>query len=253
MEMNFASEGSGIVASYIAGRRERQEYRYPAIDRIMLEAITESGLSGRTILVANAECALDFVKSAAIDCLVQSHGYGIDAAAAIKRVCPDNLVVCYGGAEIATVDAGGALNAAARADKITVVMLNSGYFTGYGGQMSATTPMDMVTSTSPEGRNAALGYPLHMPEMLAEVTGAVYSARGAVNSESNAEYVKTLIKTAIKKQMGNLGFSFVEIIPSSPPSDEVGFLDGSKSIDDGMENEFPLGEFKNVEMIELPL
>ena len=62
-------------------------------------------------------------------------------------------------------------------------MLNNGVFGETGGHMTATTVLGQRTKNTLEGRNAGdHGYPILLADLIAQLDGAAYVARGAVNS-----------------------------------------------------------------------
>jgi 2-oxoglutarate ferredoxin oxidoreductase subunit beta len=108
-----------------------------------------------------------------------------------------------------------------------------------------------VTSTSPNGRDAAReGYTAHAAEMVATFKGCAYSARGALTSPDNYQRTKKYIETAFKKQIDNVGLSFVEVISACPVNWHKTPVECLKWIEDEVLAELPLGEFKNVDKIE---
>ena len=87
----------------------------------------------------------------------------------MKRATPDKICIAYMG------DGGGyaigsqhLLNAAARNEKITSILVNNTNYGMTGGQMAPTTLPGQKTETSPYGRSVEQqGSPTHGPEMLA--------------------------------------------------------------------------------------
>jgi len=149
------------------------------------------------------------------------------------------------------IGAGSLVGALTRGEKITTIMGNNTNYGTTGGQMAPTTVMGQVTSTSPNGRDAAReGYPVHAAEMVATFKGCSYSARGALISPDNYQRTKKYVETAFKKQIDNVGFSFVEIISACPVNWHKSPVESLKWIEDEVLAEFPLGEFKNVDRIE---
>jgi pyruvate/2-oxoacid:ferredoxin oxidoreductase beta subunit len=55
-----------------------------------------------------------------------------------------------------------------------------------------------------------------MCEMLAQITGSKFLARGAVDTPQNVLKTKQLLKKAFENQENNVGFSMVEVISQCP-------------------------------------
>jgi 2-oxoglutarate ferredoxin oxidoreductase subunit beta len=83
--------------------------------------------------------------------------------------------------------------------------------------MTATTVLGQRTKTSLEGRDAAAhGRPILLSSLLAQLDGAAYVARGAVNSAGNVARTKKMLLQALRTQLAGAGFSFVEILTMCP-------------------------------------
>ncbi len=109
------------------------------------------------------------------------------------------------------------LHTAARGENVTCVMLNNGVFGETGGHMTSTTVLGQRTKTSLEGRDpVAHGRPILLATLLAQLDGAAYVARGAVNSAGNVARTKKMLLQALRTQTAGAGFSFVEILTMCP-------------------------------------
>jgi len=173
-------------------------------------------------------------------------------ATAIKRVLRDEPIVftVQGDGDCVAIGAGSLFNAVARAERISVFMVNNANFGTTGGQLAPTTLMGQVTTTTPRGRTPAEGYPVHVPEVLVNFKGVAYAARGAVHTPANYQRTKRYLKTAFQKQIDGVGFSFVEILAACPPDWHMTPVESLRFIEEKMIPEFPLGEFKNVDRID---
>lgn len=225
---------------------------YPLISRAVMEVLEDLGVGGRSILIVSAACGLGIMLTTHMDALFPSHGGGIDASTGVKRLLPDRVIVNYGGdGDITAIGAANFIAAAARAEKITTIMINNGHFAMTGGQMAPTTPMGLVTTTTPSGRKPDTGgYSMNMPKIIATVKGVAYSARGAVNSPANLRQTKKYLRTAFQKQIENVGFSFVEIVSMCPMGWHVKPLEALKLVEEKFIPQLPLGEYKNVDRID---
>jgi 2-oxoglutarate ferredoxin oxidoreductase subunit beta len=217
----------------------------------MLDLVGELGLEGSAILVNSAACGGGSIITTTMDAMFPNHGIGIDAATGVKRLLPDSLVISFGGdGDIAAIGAGSFVNAALRAEKITVIMVNNGAFAMTGGQMAPTSLMGQVTTTSPEGRGQDLGYPARMAELIATVQGTAYAARGAANTPANYQKTKKYLKKAFQKQIDNVGFSYVEFLSACPTAWHMTPQESIKRIGETMIPALPLGEFKDVDRLD---
>jgi 2-oxoglutarate ferredoxin oxidoreductase subunit beta len=141
------------------------------------------------------------------------------------------------------------IHAANRAEKFTTIFVNNAIYGMTGGQMAPTTLIGQKATTAPYGRDpdaAGMGYPIRVCELLAQLDGSRYLARGAVNNAANIRKTKSYIKKAFDAQMAGIGFSLVEILSPCPtnwsmdPSRAMDWLEGN------MIPAFPLGEIKNI-------
>ena len=182
-----------------------------------------------------------------------AHGRCPDAATGIKRIYHGRPIVftIQGDGDCIAIGTESLIHSGARSEKITVIMVNNGNYGTTGGQLAPTTVTGQVTTTTPEGRDPNRdGYPIHAAELVAQIKGTVYSARGAVNTPANFQRTEKYVKTAFQKQIDNVGFSFVEILSACPAGWRKTPLESLKWIEERMIPEFPLGEFKNIDRIE---
>lgn len=228
--------------------------QYGVIQRLVLEALAEMELNGRAIGNAGAGCASQFFLPLNIDNSMGAHGRPPDVATGIKRVAPDKFVfTVQGDGDAIAIGTEPLIQAAARGERITVIMANNGGYGMTGGQMAPTTLVDQVTTTSPGGRDARLhGYPIRVPELLATLDGVVYSARGMVHTPAHYQRTRKYIRTAFQKQVDDLGFSFVEIISSCPTNWHLTPVESMKWIEERIVPAFPPGEFKDLKSPVVP-
>lgn len=221
----------------------------PTAARAILEALEELDMVGEAVMVLGVGCSFAFQSMVDLDYLSCAHGRPPDGASAVKRVLKGKPLVftIQGDGDCIAIGAGALINAAARAEKITIFMLNNANYGTTGGQLAPTTPLGHVTSTTPRGRTTDDGYPVRVPELLATFQGVAYTARGAVNSPVNYQKTKGYIKKAFQKQMAGLGLTFVEVICACPPNWHMTPLDSLKWLEQTMIPQFPLGEFKDVQ------
>ncbi|MDY6835135.1 MAG: thiamine pyrophosphate-dependent enzyme [Chloroflexota bacterium] len=224
---------------------------HPSVERLICEVVEELEIADKTIAISGVGCSTRFTVPVDLDGLVTAHGRAPDAATGIKRVHPDAMVfTVQGDGDCIAIGAGPLIGAVSRAERITVIMVNNANFGTTGGQMAPTSLMGQVTETTPQGRSASTGYPMHVPELLATVKGVAYCARCTVHTPANYQRTKKYVKSAFQKQLDNVGFSFVEILAACPPNWRMSPIQCLKWIEETMIPEFPLGEFKNVDKIE---
>lgn len=221
--------------------------------KAIMETLEEMGIADRVVAVGGIGCHGVATIMTKMDRTVGAHGTAPATATAIKHALFDDAIVftIQGDGDCAAIGAGYLINTAARAERITVFMLNNANYGTTGGQMAPTTLIGQVTPTTPRGRDAkTCGYPLHVPELLATIKGVAYSARGAVNSPANFQRTKRYAKAAFEKQINDVGFSFVEILDACPVNWHMTPVEALDWMEEKQMAEYPLGEFKNVDHIE---
>jgi 2-oxoglutarate ferredoxin oxidoreductase subunit beta len=115
-----------------------------------------------------------------------------------------------------------------------------------GGQMAPTTLPLQRTTTTPNGRDVLqTGYPLRVSEMLATLQGTAFVARGSVDSPKAVITTKKLIRRAFEYQIGNNGFSFVEILSPCPTDWDLTPRESLRWLRDAMVPVYPLGVLKD--------
>ncbi len=190
----------------------------PIAMRLVMEVLAEQGLKNRALAVFGIGCYTAFSNN--LDCeVVQAlHGRAPSVATGAKRADP-NLVTftVQGDGDMVNEGLQEVLHAAARGEQITCVLLNNGVFGETGGHMTATTTIGQRTKNTLEGRNTDdHGYPIRIASLIAELEGAAFVARGAVNNAGNVARTKRMVERAIEVQLLGTGFTFVEILTMCP-------------------------------------
>ncbi len=190
----------------------------PIAMRSAVEAIEEIGLVQRTIAVFGIGCYTAFSNNLDIEVLQALHGRAPSLATGVKRSRPDTIVfTVQGDGDMVNEGLQEVLHAAARGERITCVMLNNGVFGETGGHLTATTVLGQRTKNTLDGRRADdHGYPIRLSDLLAQMEGTAYVARGAVNDAGNVARTKRMLLQAFAVQQAGLGFSFVEILTMCP-------------------------------------
>ena len=210
------------------------------------ECIEELGIRDRTLCVYGVGCSTPGLQFTDYDRISVQHGRAAAAATGAKRVRPDKIVYTYqGDGDAAAIGLAETVHAAIRGENITVIEVNNTVFGMTGGQMAPTTLEGQITSTSPYGRNAEkTGYPLHLPEMLAEIPGAKLAARVSLYDPKHIRQAKRVLKQAFENQVTGKGYSFVEVMSDCPTSWHMSPAKCMDHIKNVMEKEFPIGVFK---------
>lgn len=222
---------------------------HPLVGRIICEVLEELGIQDRAIQGVGVGCTGHVSLTTNIDAANCTHGTVPAMLTGMKHALFDEPIVYgyQGDGDAGSIGAGALIGAAARAEKITLIMGNNANYGTTGGQAGPTSLLGQVTTTTPLGRDGARqGYPLHVAELLATIKGVAYSARGAVNNPANYQRTKGYVKIAFQKQIDGIGLGFVEILVTCPVNWHMTPLEALNWVENTMIPEFPLGEFKNV-------
>ncbi|MGB9803796.1 thiamine pyrophosphate-dependent enzyme [Desulfofundulus sp.] len=208
------------------------------------QAIDELGIQDRAVFGCDIGCSLlawDFFN---VDTIQTHHGRTTPVITGLKRANPNLIGIAYMG------DGGGyaigsqhLVNAAARNEKITVILVNNTQYGMTGGQMAPTTLPGQKTETTPYGRDPEkTGYPTQGPEMVAAITReGAYVARGTV---ANLRQLKNFLKKALENQMAGNGFSFVEVLSTCPTNWRTNAEETWKMVEQELPKYFKVGEIK---------
>ncbi|MCF8009998.1 MAG: 2-oxoglutarate synthase [Clostridiales bacterium] len=208
------------------------------------EAIDELEIQGDTVFGCDIGCSLLSWDLFNIDSVQTHHGRTTPVIVGVKRARPELICIAYMG------DGGGyaigsqhLVNAAARNEKIMILLANNTNYAMTGGQMAPTTMPDQKTETSPYGRDTDLtGYPMQGPEMVAAIAReGSYVARGSI---ANLRQLKSYCKKALQNQIQGNGFSFVEALSACPTNWRTNARDTWKFVEEKMTSYFKVGEIK---------
>ena len=217
------------------------------IHRLVAEVLEELGVGETAIGIAPVGCAVFAYNYFNCDMMEAAHGRAPACATGAKRVHPDKVVFTYqGDGDLASIGTAEIVHAATRGEKITVIFINNGIYGMTGGQMAPTTLLGMKASTAPKGRIAEEhGYPMHMCEILNQLTAPAYLVRTSCNTPQNVIKTKNAIKKAFQNQLDGKGFSMVEIVTSCPTNWGLDPLAALDFIEQKMLPEFPLGVIRD--------
>lgn len=213
------------------------------IHKLIGEVLEEMNVLDKTAHVQGVGCCGLSMEYVTYDTTIAPHGRACAVATGIKRSNPESVVFTYqGDGDLASIGLAETMSAANRGENFTVIFVNNGIYGMTGGQMAPTTLLGMKASTAPKGRIAEEhGYPMHMCEILNQLTAPAYLERTSCNNPQNVRKTKAAIKKAFQNQLEGKGFSMVEIVTSCPTN---WGLDPIKSLDfleEKMLKEFPLG------------
>lgn len=224
-----------------------------SVFRLLGEVIDDLGIQKKTIGCLGVGChafGCFFLNTDMVSCL---HGRAPSVATGVKRALYGEPVVftIQGDGDLAAIGMGSILNAAIRGEKLTTVFCNNAGYGTTGGQLAPTTLLGQKTTTTPAGREPATeGYPVHMAELMATMKGVVYSARCSLTNRANYNRAFRSIRKAFQKQIDGVGYGFVEILEACPSTLKMSPKDALRWVESHMMEEYPLGEFKDVNVIE---
>jgi 2-oxoglutarate ferredoxin oxidoreductase subunit beta len=220
----------------------------PVAIRCAVEAVAELGLARSTIAVFGIGCYTAFSNNLDVEVLQALHGRAPSVATGVKRTRPAiTVLTVQGDGDMVSEGLQEIMHAAARGENITCLMLNNGVFGETGGHMTATTVLGQRTKTSLDGRDAAHhGRPILLASLLAQIDGAAYVARGAVNSAGNLARTKRMVTRALEVQQQGVGLSFVEILTMCPTGWFVDTEDAPDYLDEHLATVHRPGVLKDV-------
>ena len=192
-----------------------------------------------------------------LDSFHTTHGRAIPFATGLKLARPDLKVVVYSGdGDLSAIGGNHLIHAARRNADLLVVCVNNLTYGMTGGQVTPTTPIPAIASTTPYG---AYEQSFNLPHLVASC-GGVYVARWT------AYHVRQIAKS-MGEALQKKGFRFIEIIAPCPTLylrrnklgeglDEMKFYQEKSVIKNGADtrevgldfrDEIPVGKFVDVE------
>lgn len=216
------------------------------VHKLIMEVVEEMDIQDKTIGIAPVGCSVFAYDYMNIDMQEAAHGRACAVATAVKRLMPDKYVFTYqGDGDLAAIGIAETLHAINRGENILVVFVNNAVYGMTSGQMAPTTLPGMKTTTSPEGRDTSFyGSPIKVSELMAQLPGAFFVTRQAVNSAQAVRKAKKALQLAFRYQQLHKGTCLVEIIGNCPSNWKMTPLEASKFIDEEMTKTFPLGDVK---------
>ena len=217
------------------------------IFKLIGEVLEELGMLEKTITVHGVGCCGLAMEYVTYDCTTSPHGRACAVATGVKRAEPDKLVFTYqGDGDLASIGLAETMSAANRGENFSVIFVNNGIYGMTGGQMAPTTLVGQKTTTCPKGRDEAwCGAPIKMSEMLAQIPGAYYIERCAVNNNANIIKCKKAIKKAFEYQKEGKGFCMIEVLSACPTNWGLSPVESMKWLEENMIPYYPLGVYKD--------
>ena len=216
------------------------------VHKLIMEVVEDMDIQEKTIGIAPVGCSVFAYDYMNIDMQEAAHGRACAVATAVKRLMPEKYVFTYqGDGDLAAIGIAETLHAINRGENILIVFMNNAVYGMTSGQMAPTTLPGMKTTTSPDGRDTGFyGSPIKVAELMAQLPGAFYVTRQAVNSANAVRRTKKALQHAFQYQQLHKGTCLVEIIGNCPSNWKMTPLEASTFIDEEMVKTFPLGDIK---------
>lgn len=216
------------------------------VHKLIMEVVEEENIQDKTIGIAPVGCSVFAYDYMNIDMQEAAHGRAAAVATAVKRLMPEKYVFTYqGDGDLAAIGIAETLHAINRGENILIVFMNNAVYGMTSGQMAPTTLPGMKTTTSPDGRDTSFyGSPIRIAELMAQLPGAYFVTRQAVNSANAVRRAKKALQQAFRYQQLHKGTCLVEIIGNCPSNWKMTPAEASKFIDEEMVKTFPLGDVK---------
>jgi 2-oxoisovalerate ferredoxin oxidoreductase beta subunit len=214
--------------------------------RYLADAIESLGIQERTIAVSPVGCAVFLYYYFDVGNTQAAHGRAPAVAIGHKVANPESIVISYqGDGDLASIGLAEIVHAAQMGIPISVIFINNATYGMTGGQLAPTTLMGQHSATTPKGRPAFAGQPMQVAEMIAQFAGPVYVERVALFDNKQRMKAKRAIHKALKMQVENKGFSFVEVLAECPTHLKLDPVQSQAWIRDNMVPVFPLGVKKD--------
>ena len=170
---------------------------HSTVIKLIGEVLEEMHLLDKAACAVGVGCCGLHMDYITYDYFLAAHGRACAVATGAKRSNPESLVFTYqGDGDLASIGLAETISAANRGENFTV---------------------GMKATTAPNGRDPKEhGYPMHVCEILNQLTAPYYLERTSCNNPANVNKTKAAIKKAFQNQLDGKGFSLVEIVTSCP-------------------------------------
>ena len=217
------------------------------VHKYLADAIETLGVHERTVAISPVGCAVFLYYYLDVEHVQAAHGRAPAVALGQKLARPESIVVSYqGDGDLASIGIAEILQAAQLGIPITVIFVNNAIYGMTGGQMAPTTLMGQKTATTPEGRSRAMGEPLRIAEMMAQLDGPVYVERVALFDNKQRVKAQKAIRKALQLQVENRGFALVEVLSECPLHLGLTAEEAERWVQQNMLPVYPLGVKKDV-------
>jgi len=232
----------GATTHYCPGCGHGLAHKYLA------NAITELGIEDRTIAISPVGCAVFLHYYFDVGNTQAAHGRAPAVALGHKLANPDSVVISYqGDGDLASIGLAEIMHAAQLGIPISVVFINNGIYGMTGGQMAPTTLPGQKSTTTPDGRGRMEGLPFKVAEMIAALAGPISVEPTALFDQKSRKRTQKAITKALRLQVENRGFGFVEILSECPTHWGLSPLEAEAWVRDRFVLTYPLGVLKDVE------
>lgn len=221
---------------------------HSVVHKLLASLIDEFDIQKKTLIVAPVGCAVLMYDYINCDTIEAPHGRAPAVATGLKRTKPRDVVISYqGDGDLLAIGTAETIHAANRGENITVIFINNAIYGMTGGQMAPTSLVGQKTLTSPAGRNPKTeGFPIKACELINSLEAPIFIERCKVTDAKSIVKTKNVLKKALKYQMEERGYSFVEILSGCPTNWGVSPLEANKMIEDNMTKVFPVKNFRDI-------
>ncbi|HJU83333.1 MAG TPA: 2-oxoacid:acceptor oxidoreductase family protein [Holophagaceae bacterium] len=210
--------------------------------KYLAEALEELKVQDRTVLISPVGCSVFAYYYFDTGNSQAAHGRAPVVALGHKLANPESLVISYqGDGDLASIGLAETIATAQMGLPLSVIFINNAIYGMTGGQLAPTSLLGQKTSTSPDGRTAAMGQPLRMAELIAQLDGPVYVERVALYDAKQRIKAKKAIKKALQIQLEGRGYAFVEVLAECPTHLKMSPEETETWVKECMEPIYPLG------------
>ncbi len=217
------------------------------VHRDLADAIGELGLQDRTVLISPVGCAVFAHYYFDVGNSQAAHGRAPAVALGHKLANPDAIVISYqGDGDLASIGLAETISTAQLGLPITVIFINNAIYGMTGGQCAPTSLIGQKTTTSPAGRDRAMGSPLRVAELIAQLDGPIYVERVALFDPKQRVKARRAIQKALRLQAEGRGYAFIEVLAECPTHLKLTPELAEAWVRDQMVPVFPLGVKKDL-------
>ena len=217
------------------------------LHKLIAECMDELGIQERCVMISPVGCSVYAYFYFNCGNFQTAHGRAPAVATGISRAEDNAIVMSYqGDGDLASIGLNETLQAANRGEKIAVFFVNNTVYGMTGGQMAPTTLIGEKTVTCQTGRDPDYaGHPTHMCELINTLKAPVFIERVSLANPLKIRLAKFAIKQALTVQKEGKGYSFVEVLSPCPTNLKQDVASAQKFIEEQMEKEFPVKNFRN--------